>query len=123
MNVSLRSRPGLLILLLWLAGGLLWSPVQAAHVMTAPTHDHAVEGPCAGAEAAKADAPAHCPGGAHGSTPCSCAQACQASGMAASMTPARPPQASPILNSAPAGDRLSGFHTSPWRPPSAPLPI
>ena len=123
MNVSLRSRPGFLILLLWLAGGLLWSPVQAAHVMTAPTHDHAAETPCAGTEAGEVDAPTHCPGGAHDSAPCSCTQACQPSAPAATLAPARPPQASPVLNSARAGDRLAGFHTSPWRPPSARLPI
>lgn len=122
MNVSLRSRPGFLILLLWLAGGLLWSPVQAAHVMTAPTHDHTVERPCAGADAG-VDAPAHCPGGAHDTTPCSCAQACQANGIVTTLASGRPPQAAPILNTARAGDRLSGFQASPWRPPSAPLPI
>ncbi len=118
----MRSRSGLLILLLWLAGGLLWSPVQAAHMMTAPTHEHPVETPCAGAEAG-VEAPAHCPGDAHDSAPCSCAQACQANGMAATLASWRPPQATPILNTARAGDRLSGFHTSPWRPPSEALPI
>ena len=119
MNPTARPRPVILILLLCLAGGLLWSPVQAAHMMTGPSE----EMPCAGDDASHGDAHTHCQGSAHDSAPCSCTQACQASGMPATLAPARPPQASPLLNTARAGNRFSGFRTSPWRPPSAPLPI
>jgi len=123
MNVSLPSRPAFLILLLWLAGGLLWSPVHAAHIMNGPPHGPTSEMPCAGAQAGQTAADTHCQGADHNSAPCSCAQACQASGMPATLAPARAPHAAPTLNTARAGDRLSGFHTSPWRPPSALLPI
>ncbi|QVL43268.1 MAG: hypothetical protein KFB92_01280 [Alcanivorax sp.] len=119
----MRSRPGFLILLLWLAGGLLWSPVQAAHVMAGPAHGTANEMPCAGAEAGSANIQTHCQGNVHDSVPCSCTQACQANGMATALAPARLHQATPTVNVARAGDRLSGFHTSPWRPPSTPLRI
>jgi hypothetical protein len=102
---------------------LLWSPVQAAHVMAGSAHGTTSEMPCAGAQADSASVQIHCQGNVHDSAPCSCTQACQANGMPASLAPARPPLVTPRRHIARAGERLAGFHASPWRPPSALLPI